>query len=268
MKFFLIISYLVLALSCSIATKNKNGLRRRVDTYNLKDNSGEYLLQREIGFSKNNELVAKVIVSDAKGNLRRPSERIITISSYGNLKTKKKTIKVLRPKTSAYQLWLEGKKHSNKIKINLESKSLDVFLTSPIMEWNGKKNFKFPKDSPLFCFFSQITECAAVTDFLTNAIKRKQGKMNFYLIWNGYPFFSEMYANIPRKLFSKAELVYESKVKGGEYRFSLNVENQKIFYHINASNSFEKLFWVSQGLSLVKKGKAVKKKEKKEESFL
>ena len=263
MNFVLLILALNYLLACSLPNTNKSGINRKVDVYNLKDNSGQYLLKREIGLTKNNEVVAKVIVSDSKGNLSRPSERIVSISSYGQLKTNKKNVRALRPKTSAYQLWLEGKKHSNKIRINLESKSLDVSLNSPIMEWNGKRNFKFPKDNPLFCFYSQLVECASVTSFLKNAVEKKQGKMNFYLIWNGYPFFSEMYANIPRKLFSKAELIYESEISSEEHRFSLNVENQKMFYHIGQGKNLEKFFWVSQGLSLIKKTKAGKKEKKK-----
>jgi hypothetical protein len=240
--------------------KSTRGLKHQLSKYNLKDNSGEYTLQREVGFSSKNEVVAKIKVSDDKGNLSRPSEKIVAISDYGQLKTEKQKIKVLRPKASSYEIWLEGKKHSNKITMNLKKKSLDVFLDSPVMEWNGKQSFSFPTDSPLFCFFSQVIECASVTDFLGRAIRKKQGKMNFYVIWNGYPFFSEMYSNIPRKLFSKAELVYENKISPKEHRFSLNVEGQKIFYHVGQDASFEKLFWVSQGFSLVKKNDTDKKK--------
>ena len=251
----------ILFVSCGTFPKLQREVQHSVKLYNLKDNSGEYVVRREIGFSKKKELVAKIRVSDSKGNLDRPSEKSIAISKYGVLKTKNnKNIKVLRPKVSSYQLWLEGKKHSNKIEMNLKNRSLDITLNSPVMEWNGKRSYKFPKDNPLFCFFSQITECASVTSFLTKAISKEQGSMNFYVIWNGYPFFSEMYSNVPRKIFSKAELIYESKLSSNEHRFSLNVENQKIFYHLTTDAKFEKLFWVSQGFSLVRKTTSSKKK--------
>ena len=55
---------------------------------------------------------------------------------------------------------------------------MQVRLKSPESQWNQDELFKFPEGKGIYCFFSQIIECAAVTGFISEAMKQKSGRMN------------------------------------------------------------------------------------------
>jgi cupin superfamily acireductone dioxygenase involved in methionine salvage len=54
-------------------------------------------------------------------------------------------------------------------------------------------------------------------------------------------------------LFSKATIEFDGKLKDNEFRYSVNVAGQSIFYVINKDKKFLKMFWVSQGITMVPK---------------
>ena len=64
-------------------------------------------------------------------------------------------------------------------------------MVSPDKKWNGVKQVKFPvKGIGLYCFFSQLIECAKYTGFLSKALDANAGQMNFYLLWDGFPYIN------------------------------------------------------------------------------
>jgi hypothetical protein len=78
-------------------------------------------------------------------------------------------------------------------------------------------------------------------------------KMNFYILWEGYPYLNETFTDFPNELFSKAEFENEGKQKTGEIKFNLQVAGQSIVYLLDKNNKLKKMFWVSQGISMLNK---------------
>jgi hypothetical protein len=164
----------------------------------------------------------------------------------------KKSI-ILRPKISQYNVWFDGKKYSSELKINTKKKAIDIKMESPEKEWNGIKQVKFPSNSQVPCFFNQIIECAKVNGFITKSTKEKKGLLSVLIVWEGYPYLSETFSDIPSELFSEAELEYDGETKESERRYNLRFAGQSLFYVLSEQDEMIKMFWVSQGISLVNK---------------
>ncbi|CBW27984.1 putative exported protein [Halobacteriovorax marinus SJ] len=215
--------------------------------FQLSDKAGKFVVEREKGFNKSkNQFIVKksVKVSGESKEL----EKLIVISKLGTLK---KSLTVLRPEISEYSVWFEGKKYVSRMEVNPNTKSMEVKLTSPERQWQGKRVFSFPNSTGIFCYFSQITECARATGFIDKAIKRDSGSMKVVIIWEGYPYFQEQYLNIPNAVFTEGTFEYDGKNSRGERRFTLKVGDQAIFYFLDDNRELMKKFWVSQGLSMV-----------------
>ena len=224
-------------LSSSVKTNN----------FVLTDKSGKFNFIREAGFIKGkNEFVVKrkVIASDDPSKLL---EKSIVISNPG----KYNGVNLLRPKISQYSVWFDKKKYFTEMKISPKEKSLYVKTISPEKQWNGEAQIKFPKMTGVYCFFSQVLDCASFTGFIDEATKRQAGSMRMLIIWEGYPYFQEQYLNIPNEVFTEAVFEYDGKNRNNERRFTLKVAGQQIFYFIHKDNSFKKMFWIVQGLSIV-----------------
>lgn len=249
----LILSLLLVISSCS-STKSDNitsilPATLKVDTYAFEDQSGAFLLQTDRRYvKKNNEFVVKRKLYAVGDPSKKTLEKSISISNFGVYKG----IKILRPYLSQYHIWFDGKKYSSELKINIKKKSLDIKLRSPEEKWNGNKTVPFPKGPGAFCFYSQLSECAKVTGFLEKAIDRKSGDFNFHIIWDGYPYIMDQYANIPPSVFAPARMSYGGMVKKTHYRFSLEVGGQVQFLIFNKKLELSKVLWVSQGISIIK----------------
>ena len=256
-KLIAILVLSLLASSCSIFSRGsslsdsasssltKNAKRR----YKLTDKSGEFVIYRENGLKKsNNTFVTKRQVLPFDDDKSKVLEQSIAISKLGSLGKK---IKMLRPQKSQYAVWFDGKKYLTDMTLKEKERSMLVKLKSPEKQWNGARSYKFPDPKSVYCFFSQILECVAVTGFLNKAFKKGRGQFNFYVVWDGYPYFQEQYLNIPNSVFSKAKFSFDGKNRNGEKRFSLSFGGQVIFYFLDKKNQFIKKFWVSQGLSMV-----------------
>ena len=184
--------------------------------------------------------------------LNKESDNILEQSIvFSNIGTLKKKTTILRPKMSQYSVWFDGKKYFSELKMNNAKKSIDVKMISPESQWNGTKQIKLPNTKSLYCFFSQLMECAQTTGFITKANKKESGSMNLYVVWEGYPYLNETYSDFPSELFSKAQLQYEGKTKEGEARYTLKVAGQSIFFVVDKTEKMRKMFWVSQGISLI-----------------
>lgn len=239
--------------SCA-ATKTvslKKELARDEERFTYTDKNGTYLVKLSSGFNKKeNTLVTKRSLGVTNKENDNILEQSIVLSDIGSLK-KKKTI--LRPKLSQYTVWFEGKKYFSELKLNTQKKSFEVKMISPEKQWNGAKQFKLPNTKALYCFFSQIIECAKTVGYIQKAIQEETGSMNFYVIWEGYPYLNETFSDFPLELFSKAQLEYDGKIKEKENRFNLKVAGQSIFFIVDENEQMRKMFWVSQGISMVSK---------------
>ena len=250
----IIIIYGLLLVSCSsLNPKSSSGtiLKKSKKVFLLTDSSGEFKVVRETVHKKaKNEFIVRKSIYPKDKKESSPVERCITISTPGRLKK----IAVLRPKISQYYVWFEDskEKYFTQLKINLKKKNLDIIMKSPEKQWNGSRSVPFPSGTGVYCFFSQLIECVGVTGFIKKASRKNTGKMNFYVIWDSYPYVQEQFLNMPDSVFSTAVLEYDGMNKNGERRFTLKVAGQSIFYFVNNNGQLVKKFWASQGLSMVR----------------
>lgn len=234
-------------ISCSSISKKTPPVfsDKRVKSYfRLSDKSGSFRVIKDSKYnSKKQELIVRHTIVDPKDTSKKPLEKNISISTYGILGKK---VPVLRPKISQYFVWFDGKRFATEMKINTNTKSLDIKLRSPEPQWNGDKSVPFPKGSGVYCFFSQIEECIGITGFVKKAVKHKAGKMNFHVVWDGYPYFMDQYIGISPKVFAEAQFSFDGK-KDDLFRFSLDVDGQLLFYIYDKKLKLKKILWVSQG---------------------
>jgi hypothetical protein len=218
-----------------------------VKQFQLTDKAGKFQVDREKGFNKKkNHFIVKKSVKDFDSG--KELEKLIVISKLGSLSGK---YSILRPEVSEYSVWFDGKRYLSRMRINTKTRSMDVTLKSPERQWQGKRTIPFPKGKGVFCYFSQITECARATGFIDKAIKNDGGSMKVVIIWEGYPYFQEQYLNVPNRVFSLGTFEYDGRNANGERRFTLKTSSQSIFYFIDNNHELEKKFWVAQGLSMV-----------------
>ncbi len=249
MGFIVYLSVIIAISSCVSVSKNKLkiDLKRFQKKYEFQDKSGKFLVNRKANYIKDKNLffVKKDIYQ--KGN-NKLVEQSITVSV--PLLYKKK-YPILRPYSSKFTVWLNKEKHSTTMKVDKIKRTIMVKMDSPENKFNGTKEVPFPYTSGAYCFFSQLIECVAATGFTRLAIKKRVGTMNFYIIWDGYPYIHQQYINIPNEVFSSASISYDGIVKKDKSaRFSLTFSGQVIFYFVNSKMQLTKLFWTSQGVSM------------------
>lgn len=223
--------------------------------YTFTDASGTYRMKRDVQLIKStNSFITKYQVISDDGKVL---EQSVTIGEPGFVKMPDgKELKILRPKTSQYIVWLEKRKYTTKQSINLKTKSMDLVMTGREASGAQKKSVRFPKGNGVYCFFTQLAECVARTGFPHEAKENKAGSMNFYLIWDSYPYVQEQFSNIEDSLFTKVSFEYEQEYSNGDVAFNLKTKNHVIIYHLDNHMRFKKLFWVSQGLSIIPEGES------------
>lgn len=231
---------ILLLYSCSHFSSNTK-ISDFHSKYQFKDKTGEYQFERNIKL-KNNQIVSKVTLSPLlKKDL--DLEKIISISEFGTVGKNKKT--VLRPKISQSTIWLDKKKYFSQLSIDLKKKSLEVIMQSPEDKWSGKKTISFPKGD-IFCFFSQLPECLKFYGLINPSPRSSE----LLIIWDSYPYHSEIYANLSEEVFSVAAIEY-SGMQGKLKKYTLNLGNQIIFYLFNNDNEFERMYWIAQGITII-----------------
>ena len=196
--------------SCAYLSKVKEDLRKvkstasseKIQNYKFVDKSGSFKLKKEVGFSHNKFVVKQKVFENNKND--KPIEKLISISNPGKIKEK---LSILRPFISQYTVWFDKKKYFTELKVDSDKKKLIVSMKSPQKNWNGKKEFEFPKGTGYFCFYSQVIDCAKISHFLLLSQKKGTGQMNFHVIWEGYPYFQSQYDNLNPKIFSQAVLL-------------------------------------------------------------
>ena len=84
--------------------------------------------------------------------------------------------------------------------------------------------------------------------FVYSTALDKLNSMNF----DGFPYYSEQLQNLSGQLYTLASVYYDGEFDK-TYRFGVNVENQIIFYHFNYELEFERMFWISQNITMVRR---------------
>ncbi|MBI2521260.1 MAG: hypothetical protein HYV97_12610 [Bdellovibrio sp.] len=221
--------------------------------FHMTDLSGQFILERESGGNakKNIHIVKRRIY--LPGQSEKELEKSIAIADVGVLEGVDGTkTPILKPKISQYTVWFDSKKYFTEMKLESASKSLSVSMSSPEAKWNGKVKVPFPKGTGVFCFFSQVVECIARTRFFELSTNKNAGQLNFHIIWDGYPYFQEQYTNIPSEVFSRAQVTYEGRNDNGERKYSILFGEESIFFNVDEYENLSKIFWISQGLTIVR----------------
>lgn len=224
--------------------KVKKDLAHKEEKFSYSDKNGKFLFRSSSGFQKkDNVFFTKQSLEMTTKKKDNALEQSIAFSTLGSIHKKKL---ILRPKISEYNVWFEGKKFTSRLKVIPEKKSIELTMVSPEPKWNGVKVFKFPNTKTATCFFSQIVECAKVMGLLNSP-----QKINFYVLWEGYPYLNDTFTDFPQELFSKAELENDGNFAQDEKKFSLHVAGQSLVYVLDKNNKLKKMFWISQGISMV-----------------
>lgn len=251
----LLLPFILLSLgSCSLLSrKNPADLvddfykKSSTSRFDLVDKAGAFVVVRDNGYrEKDNRFLTKSAIYPENDDRNKLLEESVTISNPGALGGK---VKVMRPFASRYRVWFDGKEYKTEMFLREKEKGLEIKMTSPEEQWSGNKMVTLPKGTGVFCFLNQLVECVRMTGFFNLASKNDTGVMNFHLIWDGYPYYSQQYLNLPNEPISEAKLTFDGRTASGDSRFTLDVENQKIFYFVDKEYNFIKRFWVAQGLS-------------------
>lgn len=258
---FTYIFTILLLISCaSPAGKIKETLEKNSEVFNYNDKNGTFRVKTE---SFTNKKGKSYITKKSLETLNKQKENIleksIVVSDIGTIKN----IAILRPRRSQYTVWFDGKKYFSELNLNAEKKAIDVKMISPEKQWSGIKTIKFPTTRAIPCFFSQIIECADVSGFINMASKKEAGAMELLIVWEGFPYLNETFSDFPAELFSEGTLEYDGKTKDSERKFNLKVAGQSIVFVLNDKNKMTKMFWVTQGISMV--GKSVEKNTSNDE---
>jgi hypothetical protein len=232
--------------SCSQRQNSKNSNKRNQTTHFVyKDPSGEYILKREVIEDPKRVKLRQALYLPS--DMTNALEKSVTISEYGTVGKSEKSSLAIRPIASQFSIWYDKNKYFSQMKLNKQRKSFDLFLNSPDKKWQGNSEKKFVKGSK-FCWFSQLPECLKR---IINNSKKSKILSSFIIVWDSFPYYNEQYQNISGNLFIPASLKFDGKF-AETYRFAVEFERQVIFYHYNKNLNFEKMVWVSQGITVEK----------------
>jgi hypothetical protein len=253
-KILLLGLLLVLSACASSSSSIKDALVKNKETFNYTDKNGSFKVSMESSLGKKGKTYVTKRSMELLGNQKEKIlEKSIVLADLGTVKK----LPILRPRKSQYSVWFDGKKYFSELNIVPSKKAIDVRMVSPEKQWSGNKLIPFPNTKAIPCFFSQIIECADLTGFINASSKKEEGSMGLLVVWEGYPYLNETFSDFPNDLFSDAELIYDGKTKDAERKFNLKVAGQSIVFVINDKNKMTKMFWVTQGISMV--GKSVEK---------
>lgn len=242
MKFFFFVTFLFLTSCAELSKNSSERLKNSSWTYNLKDRTGEYRLRRLVKVVGSKIATKNEVLSNelSKG----PLEKTVIVSELGSVKSKNGRRPALRPTASEHVIWFDKKRYFTSMSVDTKNKSLEVRMESPDKEWTGSKSFSFPKGSA-FCFFSQIPECVQAHGYL----RERKSPKEIQVVWDSYPYHSELYNGISKGPFVKGVWAYD-KVVDGNTRFGLLIEGQLILYDFNETQELRNVYWVAQGYSL------------------
>jgi hypothetical protein len=211
--------------------------------YNYTDQTGSYLLKREVKYS-NKKIITRTKIFSNQSNSE--VESTVAVSILGTVRTpKNRKIRVLLPNVSQFKVWFSKKEHFSQVKLNRKSKQVDVLTKNPEKKGNFEQSFSIPKGR-FFCFFSQLPECLKEQNLLYLSAQKK---VQLFVVWDNFPYHSELYEGMGTNPITSATLEI-SKHSKDELKYSLDIGNQIIFYHFDKKLMFKGFYWISQGISL------------------
>ncbi|WPU65204.1 hypothetical protein [Peredibacter starrii] len=244
-----ILLVLLLAAGCSSRGISPSQTEGKT-TYSYTDVAGTYRIAREFKMVKQRLVSRNVLLSSGSDN--KTLEKSITVSKLGSIRSNKSRLITLRPEASEFSVWLEGKKYSSSMRINPKTKSMRVTLDSPESRWRGTQEIPFPKGK-FFCFYNQIPECLYRNSLLQNAYDTKKKKLEFFVIWDNYPYLQDQLSHVGKNLFAPATLKFDGEIKNN-FRYIVEVEGQIILYQFTKSLDLVKMAWIAQGITMAVPG--------------
>jgi|GEM_PF-5213910 len=144
-----------------------------------------------------------------------------------------------------YQLWIENIPHVNYGKWNPETKNLSLKIfkeKKQISEVN-----QTVQDSPLspVCFFFSLPECLSKLNSSLFSLKLPK---EFFLIVEGYPFFSQLYPSFPNKAVVKGTLFFDKYLSQEYIQLRLQIDHTHIFYVLSKQGELKAMFWPEEGV--------------------
>jgi hypothetical protein len=230
-----------LLTSCALTSNKDNtpALNNSIGEFRYTDFSGVYSMKREIKLDQG-KLISRVKIFSGSKEL----ESTVSVSKFG--KSSKSNNKYLLPSISQFKVWFNKKEYFSQIKIDRKTRKLEVLMKSPEKKWQGKEDFTLPKTSYI-CFFSQIPECLKSQNLL---LKAARGDLGLYIIWDNYPYQLEQFSEVPAKPFFYAKVKLDGYEKN-IVKYTLDIGNQIISFHFDKNLKYNRMFWVSQGISSI-----------------
>lgn len=219
--------------------------------YSYNDISGNYRMSREFKNIKQ-KIVTRNQLMDRNGGDSRVVEKSIVVSRLGSVKAKQGRLVTLRPEASEFSVWLEGKQYMSRMRLNPKKRSMTVTMDSPDARWKGTKDISFPKGQ-FFCFYSQIPECLYHNYLLKRAYDDKSKKLDFYIVWDGYPYIQDQLTRVGKNLFAPATVKFDGEIKKN-FRYIVEVEGQMLLYMFSSNYDFVRMSWIVQGITITPPG--------------
>lgn len=260
-RHILIISFLIGVAGCSSRSRNamkfQDGTVAR--TYVYRDISGEFECAREVRKNKS-KLATRTRLMSFAGRGEKLLEKTFALSEMGTIKTSQGRVLAIRPTLSQHSVWLEGKKYFSQLKLMPKEHKMSVIMQSPEEKWNGKKELKLPRGR-IFCFYSQLPECLLLAGFIQDVESGKNPRPKFYVVWDSYPYQQEHFNGLSESAFASARLVLEKRNKSSTF-FNVELADQVIGLHFSKDGEFIRMFWTTQGISMIPPGEANDSAEK------
>ncbi len=238
--YFLVISC---AHNAAMIEDIKDQSHNEKNFFTYEDYSGQYTVTREIKVQAS-KLISRVLILSSAGV---ELENQVAVSKFGTISSGKQKRVAILPEASHFKVWYNKKLFESKINVNKKNRTLDIEIIKPPDKIPKQEIYKLPKGST-FCYYSQLPECLKMQNLLVVAAKKP---IPLYIIWDNYPFNLEQYQGISSEPVVLGNLSL-SKYDNNEFKYIVDIGNQVIFYHYDKSLNFIKMFWVSQGISLVK----------------
>lgn len=240
----MIILLLLVITGCSTTSPDEMFGKKlgKEETFQLTDANGSYLVRREVKYNKG-RMISRLRYFDKDGVTQL--ENTVAVSRLGRIKNQKDL--AILPEASQYKVWFDKDEYFSQSKILGRKKKIAVSLEGPNPQWKGIKEFDLPK-TRYICFFTQLPECLKVQNLLIKAARKP---VSLYVIWDNFPYHEELYTNLDGTITSFATLSVNNEVKD-EFKFNLDIGSQILFYHYDRNLNFTKMFWVAQGLSMIK----------------
>ena len=237
-------SFFILTSCASSSSSSRSLWPREQQLYRWQDAGGTSYWRREVGTDAQGHLTTKYLLYTPDLGPTRPVEKAVLFSEVGQIKGHLR----LRPWRAQYRVWLEGQEYFAEQQLDPARRKIVLKLRSPRPEWNGTQEVDFPRGK-VFCYAGQMAECLKGQGFLLTAIKQKAGRLNFHLVWEGYPFLQEQDAGLTQ-LFTPAIVEYDGQLGPDLVRFSVSFAGQVLFFVVNERGQLQKFFWVAQGISV------------------